>query len=115
MALRSASTRRSSWGDYMARNTVRVGTVAIFFLVAACSGEVAPPIARPTALQANVITGNVVRLDGSASKDPQGRQLFYEWSFTSVPVGSAATLVDADKMLPSFTADLPGNYVVKLV
>jgi hypothetical protein len=34
----------------MARNTVRVGTVAIFFLVAACSGEVAPPVAQPTAL-----------------------------------------------------------------
>src|SRR5438132_5255929 len=99
----------------MTRNLARVGTVAIFFLFAACSGEVALPTAAATALQSNVITGNVVRLDGSASKDPQGRQLFFEWRFVSLANGSAASLVDANQVLPSFRADMPGDYVVQLV
>src|SRR5438309_736557 len=99
----------------MSRNFARVGTVAIFFLLAACSGEVASPIAQATAQQMVVNTGNVVRLDGSASKDPQGRTLFYEWSFVSIPQGSAASLRDADRALPSFMADIAGNYVIQLV
>ena len=98
----------------MSRNLARVGTVAIF-LLAACSGEVALPAAQATVVQPNLITGNVVRLDGSGSNDPQGRQLFFEWSFISVADGSAATLVDANQMLPSFRADMPGDYVVQLV
>src|SRR5438309_11640993 len=99
----------------MSRNFARVGTVAIFFLLAACSGEVASPIAQATAQQMVVNTGNVVRLDGSASKDPQGRTLFYEWSFVSIPQGSAASLRDADRALPSFMADIAGDYVIQLV
>src|SRR5437868_1662190 len=99
----------------MTRNLARVGTVAIFFLFAACSGEVALPIAQANTQLQTVNTGNVVRLDGSASKDPQGRTLFFEWSFLSIPVGSAATLRDANQMLPSFMADVGGDYVIQLV
>src|SRR5919108_468171 len=99
----------------MSRILARVGTVAVFFVLAACSGEVAVPIASATADRMLVNTGNVVRLDGSSSKDPQGRQLFFEWSFVQVPVGSAATLQGADQMLPSFTADMPGDYTVQLI
>src|SRR5256886_7303683 len=99
----------------MVRNIARVGTLIASVLLAACSGSVGSPTATATALQATVNTGSVVRLDGGTSKDPQGRPLFFEWSFISVPSGSAATLVDADKRLPSFLADMPGDYVVQLV
>src|SRR5207245_3154368 len=71
--------------------------------------------AAERALRATVNTGSVVRLERGASKAPQGRPLFFEWSFLSVPSGSAATLVDADKRLPSFLADMPGDYVVQLI
>lgn len=57
-----------------------------------------------------------VTLDGSASFDPQGQTpLGFAWTITAKPSGSAATLTGADTSLPSFTADVPGEYRIELV
>ncbi|MEQ9131894.1 MAG: PKD domain-containing protein [Salinisphaeraceae bacterium] len=62
----------------------------------------------------SVMTGSVVALDGSGSSDPNGDPLNYEWVFASTPSGSGATLLNADTVMPSFTADLEGRYVAEL-
>lgn len=59
--------------------------------------------------------GTLVQLDGSGSKDADNDPLTYQWSFTSVPQPSAATLSDPKIVNPTFVPDLPGLYVVQLI
>jgi len=56
-----------------------------------------------------------VNLDGAASSDPDGRVAAYSWHLLKKPAGSTATLSASDAPAVSFTADLPGDYVVTLM
>lgn len=65
----------------------------------------------------SVHAGDEVTLDGGASSDdntPVG-DLGFAWSFVSKPAGSTASLLGAATATPSFTADLPGTFVLSLV
>jgi hypothetical protein len=62
----------------------------------------------------SVFTGAVAMLTGAASSDADGDVLTYQWSFTSMPAGSSATLSGASSVAPSFTADRVGTYVLSL-
>lgn len=59
--------------------------------------------------------GNKVELDGTASNDPEGDPLTFEWKFKSIPDGSTTQLSDPKSNKPNFTADKPGKYIVELV
>src|SRR5205085_565492 len=85
-------------------------TAALF----GCPKSVQQPAANATA-PAEVNIGTTVQLDGTASSDPQGRQLSFDWSMVSLPSGSKAALNDPHSANPSFDADVPGTYVVELV
>jgi hypothetical protein len=80
----------------------------------ACATEVKAPTASVVA-SLSINTGAVAQLDGSASSDPAGRTLSYDWSFTAIPAGSQAALNDPAIAKPSFTPDVAGSYVVQLV
>jgi len=58
--------------------------------------------------------GDIVFLDGGKSNDPYGYGLTYAWSFVSKPDGSASVLSEATSVMPTFTADIKGVYVIKL-
>lgn len=72
------------------------------------------PVAHAGANQ-SVLTGATVSLDGSASSDAERDSLTFAWTLTSVPSGSAAALSAATSAKPSFVADVPGVYALRLV
>ena len=73
------------------------------------------PLAEAGQDQNLTLIGCVVTLDGSQSYDPDGDEITYQWSFVSIPEGSAATLINDDSSIPTFTADQYGTYIVQLI
>lgn len=68
-----------------------------------------PPVVNAGADQ-NVSTGSSVTLDGSASSDPDGDLITFNWAQTYRPLDSIATLSDPTAPKPSFIADKDGYY-----
>jgi len=62
-----------------------------------------------------VSVNSTVLLDGSGSTDSDQDTLTYNWTLTSIPTGSRATLSDAAAARPTFYVDLSGTYEVALV
>lgn len=75
-----------------------------------------PPVANAGA-DVSVYSGVWVYLDGSASYDDNtaSEDLEYFWTIESKPLGSSAMIEVPTTSMPSFFADLPGNYSIALV
>jgi len=58
---------------------------------------------------------STVQLDGGQSFDPDDEPITYEWTITSKPDGSFATLSDPTASDPTFDADILGTYIIRLV
>jgi len=103
-------------GPYVLSLVVNDGSVdsAADSVIITAATPNSPPVADAGADQP-VSTGATVTLDGSGSSDPDDYPLTYKWTFTSKPIGSAATLSDATAENPTFPADLDGLYILSLV
>ncbi len=60
------------------------------------------------------VVGTTSYFDGSGSSDPELDEITFSWEITAAPLGSSATLVDADTAIPSLTTDMEGTYEVTL-
>lgn len=118
--LASATSARPTFtadvaGTYVASLTVNDGrvnsSVATVSVTAARAN--AAPVANAGAAQ-SVVAGNTVTLDGTSSTDANGDTLTYNWSLTSKPTGSSATLSSATSVRPTFATDVAGTYVASL-
>jgi hypothetical protein len=93
-------------------NDGQVNSEPVTVLVTASSQNL-PPVANAGPEQV-VVVGAPVTLSGSASTDPNGDTLTYQWSLTTRPNLSAAALTNPNTVGPTFTPDLAGFYVATL-
>jgi hypothetical protein len=65
----------------------------------------------------SVLVGATVTLDGSFSRDPDGKPITYFWTLRNKPADSIAELSPTSRItaLPTFVADKPGVYVASLM
>ncbi len=103
-------------GTYVASLVVNDGSASSTPSTVTITGSTgnAPPVAEAGPAQ-NVTIPATVTLDGSGSFDPNGSALGYTWTFASRPTGSTATLNAPTTVNPTFSPDLPGQYLVRLV
>jgi len=101
-------------GSYVVQLIVNDGTVNSASVTVTIATTNSPPVANAGPAQ-TVTPRTVVRLDGSASSDPDNHPLTFAWSLIKIPSSSAATLSDPRAVHPTFTVDLPGTYVAQLI
>ena len=77
------------------------------------STQFTPPLANAGVNQV-VAAGALVHLNGSASYDPDGDNLKFQWNLSYRPAGSMASLSNPSAIAPTFLVDLPGTYVAQL-
>jgi hypothetical protein len=102
-------------GDYVVQLTVNDGRLAGAPDTVTIRTEPtnSAPIANAGPDQSSRI-GLTVALDATASSDPDGDGLSFEWSFVARPDGSNTSLLGANGAQASFFVDVEGEYVVEV-
>ena len=101
-------------GDYVLSLIVNDGTDGSAADTVTITASNSIPIANIVA-DTNVVTGDLVTLDGSTSLDPEGGTVTYLWNIESQPGGGTASLSDSTAESPTFVADVDGDYEVSLI
>ena len=101
-------------GTYVVSLTVSDGSLSSTDTVMISTLNVAP-VADAGVDQTITVIGTTMQLDGTQSYDPDGDDITYQWTFTSKPDGSNASIESANTATPTFEADVHGDYVVQLV
>jgi len=73
-----------------------------------------PPMAYAGDDHVIIQVGTAVQLDGSQSYDDEGDDFTYLWTITQKPTESIAELDDPYSSIPTFIADVHGDYVISL-
>lgn len=101
-------------GNYVAQLLVHDGTVSSAPTTVTISTVNSPPVADPGPDQHGTVN-TTMTLSGSQSRDVDGDALTYQWSLTSKPPTSSATLQNPTTVNTSFVLDKAGTYTVQLI
>lgn len=75
-----------------------------------------PPLANPGISETRtILSGQSISLDGSASSDPNGDPLVYEWSVIATPGNVPLSLTNPTAAKPSFIPPVVGDYTFQMV
>jgi hypothetical protein len=81
--------------------------------------DVCPPVNHAPAANAGpdqtARVGTTVQLDGTASSDPDGDSLTFQWTFITKPTSSTAPLSTPTTATPTFVIDKAGTYQLQMV
>lgn len=100
-------------GLYLIQLEASDGAFAAVPAVFAIVVENDPPVAAAET-PSDTFVNDAATLDGSASFDPNGDAITYNWTIVSAPSGSAASIPDPFAAMASLTPDLRGTYVFEL-
>jgi len=89
--------------------------IIIFEILAPSRKSDNRPFAEAGPDQALFAGNTTIQLDGRESYDLDNDVLSYRWEMIYKPEGSVAALNSANEVTPHFTADVLGDYVIKLV
>lgn len=109
----SFSIRRIQIGSFVA-------LLSAFVLVTGCKKDPEVDPTTPNTLSADAgpdqqgPVGTAIQLDGSASKDSDGKSFTYQWALTRKPAKSTTTILSPTTVKPTFTPDELGEYEVEL-
>jgi hypothetical protein len=101
-------------GSYLVQLVVNDGHIDSAAAQVTVNDVNTPPVAN-AGPQQTVTTRSLVTLDGSASTDVDGDPLVFTWSILGKPAGSAAALSNIHAVMPTFTVDVLGMYVIQLI
>ena len=109
-------------GEVMNLKRLVLSAVIAAVLITACGDSNDPPPIKannaPVAfagVDQTVFVGSLVTLDGSGSYDLDNQPLNYSWSMMKVPFGNTALLANANTVRPTFTPNVSGEYVARLI
>ena len=101
-------------GTYVAQLVVNNGYVSSAPVSVTITATVPLAPAANAGPNQTVRQNSLVTLSGSGT-DPQSLPLTYQWTLTTTPVGSTPVLSSSTVANPSFTPNLPGTYVARLI
>jgi hypothetical protein len=101
-------------GTYVAHLVVNDGIASSAADTVIISTLNSKPVANAGTDQSGTV-GTTIQLDGNNSSDVDGDPLTTQWSLTTTPAGSAATLQNPTILTPSFVIDKPGTYIGQLL
>ncbi|WP_298609321.1 PKD domain-containing protein [uncultured Thiothrix sp.] len=106
-------------GDYVLGLIVKDGSLTsvtdtMIIKVTANTATNHAPIAQAGA-DRTASLGQVITLDGSASSDADNDALSYQWTLTTKPTNSAATLTTTTVAKTNLTLDKAGKYIASLI
>ncbi len=101
-------------GEYLIQLTVSDGINTSFIdeVIVTATNNL-PPVAKAGS-DLTTTEHLTVELDGSESHDPEGKSLLYQWSYVTKPMGSNASILNANTTRPSIQPDTEGLYTIKL-
>lgn len=109
------TTTAGTWQVELIANDGQANSPVVTQIVIVKTGANVAPSAVVSVDSSTVMVGQTIHFDGSASTDPNGDPLSFEWALIDRPDGSKAVLQNPSSARASVVADQPGIYKAQVI